>query len=348
MHFTRRGNFLVVSLIKLGTNIYLSKLSNPSSRQHLSVRIATKRSSILPPDPKASILVPQAQKNEAESLSVLPLPPSLSSSLSFFPPPPLLSFPPLSVRRLLVLSPLFPSSSSYSSFPFPACSAAKAWSKAQNGESAQESFLPWRNNSILTFPLSAFEGQFQKGIAYCFQKKKEKNGVGKDGPWSVQKRAPIICAQNIGHPKVNFSLSIFLLGHPSRRPLACREKEREREAWSSSPPVNTTPNELNSLSTDDDGGGDRSPLQSPDLLHSFSKQCKCSSSLLLPPLLFFSARRALLPPFLPPHPEFPLGDGRKRSLLLSFLPLSPPPPPPPPPPPLGAESGRAGGERLES
>ena len=34
--------------------------------------------------------------------------------------------------------------------------------------------------------------------------------------------------KNIGHPKVNFSLSIFLLEHPSRRPLACREKERER------------------------------------------------------------------------------------------------------------------------
>ncbi len=220
MHFTRRGNFLVVSLIKLGTNIYLSKLSNPSSRQHLSVRIATKRSSILPPDPKASILVPQAQKNEAESLSVLPLPPSLSSSLSFFPPPPLLSFPPLSVRRLLVLSPLFPSSSSYSSFPFPACSAAKAWSKAQNGESAQESFLPWRNNSILTFPLSAFEGQFQK--------KKRKNGVGKDGPWSVQKRASIPCAQKHWAPISEF-LSFHLPSRASIEEAPSMQRERERE-----------------------------------------------------------------------------------------------------------------------
>ena len=217
-------------LNKAGNEHRTLKLSNPSSRQHLSVRIATKRSIILPPDPKASILVPQQHKKRSRVSLGVPIAAepriesfllSSSSSSSFFPP--------LSVRRLLVLSPLFPSSSSSSSFPFPACSAAKAWSKAQNGESAQESFLPRRNNSILTFPLSAFEGQFQKGIAYCFQKKKEKNGVGKDGPWSVQKRAPIPCAQNIGHPKVNFSLSIFLLGHPSRRPLACRERERERE-----------------------------------------------------------------------------------------------------------------------
>ncbi len=155
------------------------------------------------------------------------MPLSLASSLSFFPPLPLLSFPPLSVRRLLVLSPLFPSSSSSSSFPFPACSAAKAWSKAQNGESAQESFLPWRNNSILTFPLSAFEGQFQKGITYCFQKKKKK--WGRQG-WSVEcsEKSPNNMCPKHWAPKSEF-LSFHLPSRASIEEAPSMQRERERE-----------------------------------------------------------------------------------------------------------------------
>ena len=96
-------------LNKAGNEHRTLKLSNPSSRQHLRTYSNETEQHPSSRPKRLDSRPPTAQKNEAESLSVFPLPLSLASSLSFFPPPPLLSLP----------SALRPSPScSLSAFPF--------------------------------------------------------------------------------------------------------------------------------------------------------------------------------------------------------------------------------------